>query len=215
MEGSLPIQKTQVYEQYDWKPQLKFNDNRICLSCNGEIIPYTRRGEKYKRWTMPDFIEKEIQELLDILGLDKEAWSYLDGGLLHHKHKYFQDTIVIWDILVRNNEYLTGTSYGERHDWLLQNIGDEPFYIKINDKEWQVGIKVTEHIFVPLFFDNIQETWDMVQEVLEADNWVSGEPILEGVVLKDPSGALKSSHREKNNQDWMGRCRIKTGRHRH
>lgn len=216
VSGAITIDKVSAHEKFGWKAQPKFNDMHLCLSYeSGEVNLLTRHNSKHKRYNTPDFLLEEIEEMMDKLGLDKSAWSYLDGGVLHHKHAYFQDHLVIWDILVRENQHLVGTTYRERYEWLLSKLGGEPFYIELNGEKFQVGIKITEHIFVPVFFETAQECWDMVQAVNEAAGWKNeGEPLLEGLMLKQPDGVLKPGRREHNNEDWMTRCRVRTGRHR-
>jgi hypothetical protein len=213
----MPFDQISTHIKFGWKAQPKVNDMHLCMSLEGDDINlYTRHDSKFKRFRLPDFLRTEIKELAEKLGLDESAWSYLDGGVLHNKHSYFQNTIALWDILVRDNEYLTGTTYEERHNWLLEKVGGEPYYIEIDGKKWQIGVKVTEHIFIVTFFDDPQELWDLVNEVNEAAGWKNeGEPLLEGMVLKSPDGILKPGRREKNNSDWITRCRIRTGRHRH
>lgn len=217
MSGSLPVEKIHIYEGYGWKYQPKFNDNHLCISKNGDDVRFfTRHAKEFTR-TKYDFevspLINEVNEVFEKLGLT-EGIQYLDGGLLHSKHQYFKNTIVIWDILVRDNEHLVGTTYKERYEWLLSKLDGEPYYIELNGEKFQVGIKITDNIFIPIMLDDPMEVWDLTNNVNEAANWESGEPLLEGVMCKSPSGVLKSGRREKNNSDWLARCRVTTGRHK-
>ena len=214
-EGSVPASELANFETMGWQGQPKFNGNRLVLSKNGgDIVFYNRHEEKHRRYNPPAWLQKEVAEACELLGLDKDEWNLLDGELLHHKHRLFQDFVALWDILVRDSEWLLGTTYQERYDSLI-SCGVEPFVLEVGGKTFTLGVKLTEHIFIPLMTDDLQSVWDLTQAVNEAAGWKNeGEPVLEGAVLKLTSGKLAPGLRKKNNQHWCNRCRIQTGRHR-
>lgn len=54
--------------------------------------------------------------------------------------------------------------------------------------------------------------WENVDEV---NSFKEGtEPILEGLMFKDPQGVLKNSYGQNNNSGWQTRSRITTKRHK-
>jgi hypothetical protein len=53
-----------------------------------------------------------------------------------------------------------------------------------------------------------ETAWDLVDAVN-----ANGSIILEGLMLKNPTSTLGFGFTEKNNEDWMVRSRISTGRH--
>ena len=216
-EGSVPQTELANFKSMGWQGQLKFNGSRLMLSKNGgEATFYNRHNDVHKRYNPPAWMQEEITEACMLLGLDQSEWNLLDGELIHHKHKLFSDTIALWDILVRDSEWLLDTTYEERYNSLLAQLPPDPemFYLEIGDEKFLLGIKLTEHIFIPILTDNLQGLWDLTQEVNKAAGWDGeGEPALEGVVLKKPSGKLKPGLKEKNNADWCTRCRVQTGRH--
>ncbi len=147
-----------------------------------------------------------------MLGCEKAGWHLIDGGLLHSKHAAIKHTIVIWDILVRNSEWLLGRTYQDRYsilhlgatveDW---TFSDHPF-----------GKKFTDRIFMPINWES--NNWDIVWRMVEQVNepyTVDGDikPVLEGLVYKDMEGKLEMGLSEANNDGWMARSRVKTGRH--
>jgi hypothetical protein len=217
-EGSVPFEAVEKLASYGYQAQPKLNDKRLCLSIsNGQITFFNRHKDVHKTYTAPGFLRNEIMQVCKMLELDVAKWQYIDGGLLNGKHKFFKDTIAIWDIIVRNGEWLLGTTYKERYEWLLGKIPNaQPFIITLNNCPFQIGIKLTDHIFIPLMTPDYQRLWKMVHDVNEAAGWKNeGEPLLEGIVLKLPSGKLAPAFKEVNNGSWMTRCRIQTGRSRY
>lgn len=218
-EGAVPATELPIFRDRGWQGQLKFNGNRLVLFKNGAGTTfYNRHKDVHKRYTPPDWLIQEIEDACRSLGLDQDKWSLLDGELLHHKHPLFKDTIAIWDILVRDSQWLLGTTYQERYESLLAQLPPEPemFYLEVGGERFLLGIKLTEHIFIPILTDDPQKLWDLTEEVNVAAGWKGeGEPVLEGVVLKNPQGKLEPGFKEKNNTSWCTRCRVKTGRHRY
>ena len=155
-----------------------------------------------------------------MFGLKDDAWSYIDAGLIHGKHKSITNTIAIWDILVRDNEWLIGTTYQARYKQIAA-CASGSFMIKLGKSEFDFGLRLTDNIFIPRIYTDYQEAWDVVTAANEAVGWKEptmkvsyGEPVLEGIVLKNPNGILEAGHKEKNNTTWYSRCRVRTGRHR-
>lgn len=218
-EGAVPPTELSNFQKMGWHGQLKFNGNRLVLSKNGDGATfYNRHKDIHKRYSPPAWLQDEISEACRLLGLDKNEWNLLDGELLHHKHRLFRDTIALWDIIVRDGEWLLDTTYEERYNSLLAQLPPEPemFYLEVGGKRFLLGIKLTEHIFIPILTDNLQGLWGLTQEVNKAVGWKGeGEPLLEGVVIKNIKGKLTPGFRPQNNMSWCTRCRVQTGRHRY
>ena len=218
-KGSIPQTELQNFKNMGWQGQLKFNGNRLALSKEGDtIIFYNRHKEVHKRYKAPEWLEQEIKDACAVLGLDENEWNLLDGEIIHNKHRLFSNTIALWDILVKDSEWLLGTTYDERYHLLVDQFPPDPemFYLEINGEQFIMGIKLTEHIFIPLLTDDLQSLWDLTLAVNEAAGWKNeGEPCVEGVLLKLVSGKLKPGLTPANNAGWQQRCRIATGRHRH
>jgi len=214
-QGAIPHTELSSHRGKGWKAQLKYNGNRILISVNnGEVEFYNRHNALHKYTPSQEMID-EIKNLLATLGLDGAEWNYLDGELLHTKHKLFKDTVVIWDILVRDSEWLLNSTYEERYNWLAERIGDEPYMLQVNDKQFSIGIKISDHIFLPVFIEDSESLWDLVTEANEAAGWKEGEPLLEGVVLKRANAKLTPGFTENSGDPWQIRCRVSTGRHRY
>ena len=204
-----------VYSRYGWKCQIKVNDLRTTFSVeNGSVEFFTRHAEHRKKDT-PDYIAGEILAICEKLGFGTSEWTYLDGGILQHKNKHLSGLVALWDVLVVRGDYLLKTTYQSRYDRLAKI--EEPFNVAINGRSFDLGLKLSEHIFVPRVWDDIQAAWAFVREVNAAAGWEGrgdGEPALEGCVIKDMSGTLKPGFGENNNVEWCVRSRVHTGRHR-
>ena len=215
-KAAIPFEASEVYSRYGWKAQLKFSDKRcvICIDKSGVEL-FTRHDSIHSYTPPPHFIE-EIRYIAEsVLGLEKD-WSLLDGGLLDGKNKLFSDTLVIWDILVREGEWLLGSTYGERYEWLLSRSGTESFVLEVGGKAVDFGIRLSKNIFIPRQSAEFTELWEQVQRANQLAGWSGpgdGEPLLEGIVYKDNSGTLEPGLREENNTSWCSRTRVRTGRH--
>jgi hypothetical protein len=217
LHDAVPRNSINMYQKMDWWAQIKYNDKRTVISLfDGMFEMSNRHRDKHKTYNVPGFLHDEILEAAQILGLESDHWHYLDGGLLHGKHKIMRDTIVIWDILVRNDEWLVGSTYKDRYKSLISGLDNTPFIVDVNGQACDFGVKITDHIFIPKIWRDYDAIWKFVDETNEAACWKEndgGEPLLEGVMLKAPNGKLKISTKENNNTDWSVRSRVKTGRH--
>ena len=223
LHDPVPYDKIGMYSRYSWKAQVKYNDKRSEISIsNGSVELFNRHKSKHKTFVLTAELREELLTVArDVLGLDVSQWSYLDGGLLDGKNRHISGLIVLWDILVREGDWLVGSTYAERYEWLLVRAmaaGGKPFLVKINGQEFDFGIKLSEHVFLPRLLNDYATVWEFVQAVNKAAGWKGpgdGEPVVEGVILKDPCGVLKPDNgKSENNNDWSARSRVRTGRHR-
>lgn len=195
--------------------QFKFNDSRTTISYlpDGTYELWNRDGSRPQFYPTAE-LDAEIKQVRSILGLKEDSWSYLDAGLLHKKHRAIKNTLVIWDILVRDNDYLTGTTYISRFNSIIDKAVEPYAY-----NDFLLGYRLTDNILVPKNFkhDEWGQCWQDVTEINKSVGFTDENspvgPLLEGLVLKDPHGTLSFASREANNTDWSVRCRVKTGRH--
>jgi hypothetical protein len=223
LHDAVPFSEIQMYSTYGWVGQIKVNDKRTEISVNNaDVQIFNRHNGTHKTFTLTAELKAELLHICqNILGLDISRWSYLDGGLLDGKSKFISGVLAIWDILVQEGDWLLGTTYGARYEWLLEKAtaaGCGSFMVTINGQEFDFGIKLSEHIFLPRTFKDFNIAWDFTQAVNKAAGWsteTGGEPVLEGVIVKDPNGILKPDNgKEENNTSWSARSRVRTGRHR-
>jgi len=212
-ESPIPLQDTGTYKRLGWVAQLKYNDLHAMVTVGDEISIVNRNNKAFVKYTLTQSMSDQLRQISDTIGLIDE-WSLFDGGLLHAKNKLLSNKLVLWDLLVENGIWSLKTTYQERYDKLAK-IAIGTYWLNVNGKEFDFGLKLTNDIIVPKLFTDYQQAWDLVTEINEQDDWdSSGEPLLEGLVLKFPAGVLHPSFKEKNNTSWSVRCRIKTNRHR-
>ena len=208
---AIPRDQSQIYADYGWLAQLKYNDTRILIKqSNGKTEIWNRHAERIRSYHPPEELQESIQNLLKSLKANPNKVTLLDGGLLDQKHQAIKDTIVIWDILVHNDDYKIDTTYESRK----QILNDLP------STEWVhqnhiLGKQIQPGISIPI--DYPSKYWDGLWEEIDTINkphLTQGRgPLIEGLVFKDPNGTLDYGFQEKNNDHWNARSRVKTGRH--
>jgi hypothetical protein len=229
--AAVPREATGIYEKMGFIAQLKYNDSHALIKIlpntenpdNPIVQLWNRHGERLK-YTPPEHLQAQLQQLPKILGLDKDKWHLLDGGLLDSRHRAIKDTIAIWDILVKNGQHQLGTTYQERYNNDLARSGTCGFYtythsISSGEKTYNLGVKFTDNIILPINHtaDQWNDLWALIGEINEPfTDKKTGEvsPLIEGLVMKDLSGTLEPGRKEDNNSHWIGRSRVATKRHR-
>lgn len=109
------------------------------------------------------------------------------------RNQIFNGCLVLFDILVYNGQYLTGTTVLER-----QELMDTIFKSTPHD-EWMD--KISNNVYrVKNFTSGFS---DLYREAIKVD-------MIEGFVLKKPGGILEAGYRPGNNVGWQVKCRKST-----
>lgn len=224
-QNAIPRADTEIFSDLGWIAQFKYNDSRCIIKyCpDGTVELWNRHAERFRTYHLPDHLREQLQTLRALLGLNPHKTSMLDGGLLDQKHQAIKDTIVIWDILVRDDQHLIGTTYSDRYDQLLPHADQPWVYEHSKHAPINFGNSFTQDTFIPISWE--APLWPEVWNTVETVNapWTIGKPndpdyqikpVLEGLFFKDPNGTLEMGYREKNNDSWQIRSRVHTGRHR-
>jgi len=216
-EGATPRGDYDIFQALGWKAQLKYNDTRILIKMlpTGKIELWNRHANRLRNYTPPIWLQEQLETIQDQLG---PGLHILDGGLLHSKHTAIKNTIVIWDILVHNHQHLLGTTYNTRYTKLKETLATEtPWTWTSNNLTYNLGISIDHDILMPqnLNEDEWENAWDMIDKINTNFTNVSNDikPLIEGLVFKDLDGELEHGFKEKNNNTWQARSRVKTGRH--
>jgi len=220
-EQCLPRDQTDFLGEMGWLAQLKYNDSHLLVKySNSQIELWNRHGQRLN-YTCPDWLQEQLQVLRVELGLAENGYHLLDGGLLDSRHRAIKDTIVIWDILVRNGEHLLGSTYQERYNNIAQKA-EIPWHFNNHKFGLTWGKSTTPNIFIPENWPHQtwSDLWNLITEVNApytignpSDPNYKISPLLEGLVIKNPLGELGMGFTEKNNASWIMRSRITTGRH--
>lgn len=212
---SVPRAETHIFKKMQWIAQLKYNDSHAIIKYSPDGIElWNRHAERFRTYHAPLWLLDELHTLADKLGHDKSKTTILDGGLLDQKHHHIKNTIVVWDILAHNDKQLIGTTYNERYQSLLERTTDgHHWYCTINKAQYNFGLMISDNIFIPKNIDpdDWDTTWQMITEINAT--WPGKDPLLEGLVFKDPQGILEFGFSQNNNSSWMIKSRVRTGRH--
>ena len=184
--------------------QYKYDDWRtlIYFLPNGEIRFYSRKKARLPRYKPPVAMMASLKKLK----LAPNRLHVLDGGLLHYKTSRIKNTLVIWDVLVQDGNYLAGTTYRDRYA-LLQKICENPkeaAFLSYPDektgkiKRLSVGLKIAPHLWLaPQLKGDFKKIFDRTVPFEE----------LEGLVLKDPNARLERAFHRDENARWQIRAR--------
>lgn len=218
---AIPFKDAQIlYADLGWIGQLKYNDTRCLIKycSDGTIELWNRHAEQMRSYIPPDWLKEELQQTKEILNLG-EGYHLLDGGLLDQKHSAIKDTIVVWDILVQDSQYLLDTTYQHRYG-IITNYCDTNKSWNSESHAWfykndPIGEKLTDHILIPRILEpkDWQKAWEMLTRINQPFLDTGNGPLLEGIVFKDLEGLLEMGWQEKNNSGWLARSRVTTGRH--
>jgi ATP dependent DNA ligase-like protein len=172
--------------------QVKRNGTRsvIFVPPSGDIFAWNRHGEPHKAWGLPN--GRRARGVFSIENamllrqcLPAGSWNVVDSELLHSKTKSIKNIHYLYDILVYKGQHLTGTTYRERYDRLLDifiggagEVVTHFGHYELDPHTW-LSRNYTEN-FLPLF------------------NSLTA-PEDEGLVIK----SLDGIYRGDNANDWM------------
>lgn len=188
-----------------WWGQRKYNGTRttVFLSPEREVHLRTRHREEHKAYRLTDAMREALLSLVT-----GGEWNVFDGELLHSKTPNVKDRIVLFDILVHNGRYLTGTTFQERCDILNHACGSPDEHEDETGR--RIALKVNQNVWLAetFVFGAQRASRVLFDELIDMDE-------IEGCVLKDPGGILKPGVTEKNNSEWMVRVRKPHKNYRH
>lgn len=141
---------------------------------------------------------EEFRSILDNKGMNLFVGEYMNKSKKDENNQTFNHKLVLFDILVYNNEYLIGKTFRERLN-ILYNIVkpvEENLY----------SYKITDNIYITKSFDeNFSNIWDKLVSI----------DMIEGMVLKRSNAGLELGLREVNNTKSQLKCRKATKLYNH
>lgn len=178
------------YDNGSWIGQPKLNGSCIELYINEDVKVYNRHKKPLSVFKIP---ASEILELNKGNGWMVLCGEYMNKSKKNTLGKIWNDKFVIWDIIVYNGEYLTGTTFEERVKLLDELFGKEEYD--------EYLYKVSENVYRVKTFENAFD--ELYKKIIEID-------MLEGWVLKKKNGKLERGTRENNNTSIQLKCRKET-----
>jgi len=187
MLGFFDKQRTNGVAKYITQIKKNGTCSVTIISPDKKVQCWTRHKEAHKAWT-PSM--KTLSPMIDV----SSGWTVFVSELLHSKGTGSTDTQYIFDILVYDNNYMVGSTFGERQNLLMDlfssNFVDETVsHNVITNKIWLAKNHTSG--FKQLF-DNITSIED------------------EGVVIKEWNAKLDFCSRELANSNWQFKSRKAT-----
>lgn len=193
--ASVSIRPENMNQYKGYIAQLKYNGSRtlIFVLPDGTIELWSRHQEPHKQYKMTADMEESIRAL----NLPPKSFHVLDGELMHSKTRGLKDKIVLYDILVYQDQYFIGSTYAERYVFLNNLCGDPS--VPESETGRKIALQVNRNIWIAPCFPS--DMWQsMYNNLTDLDE-------IEGLVLKDPHGKLEFGLSESNNNAWQIRCR--------
>lgn len=201
-ENSFPRKGMSVFDNGTFIGQPKFNGSCCEVYIGGENYDDKKSMVSY-HWKVMNrhkqplinckLSSDEFKSILDNKGMNLFVGEYMNKAKKDENNQLFNHKLILFDILVYNNEYLIGKTFKERLDILYKIVKpiDENLY----------SYKITDNIYITkTFSNNFSKLWD---EFVTID-------MIEGMVLKRSNAGLELGLREQNNTKSQLKCRKAT-----
>jgi hypothetical protein len=177
-KNPIPPKDLSIWDNSIMMAQPKINGSNCTIYMNGkDMFVYNRHGQ---RLTGFDISKQEVYSLYRGRG-----WMVLNGeftnkGKTGFDNQPFQNKFCIFDILVKDNQYLIGKTFSQRYELLCELYGLPCEYLhKINDNLF----------LIQSFYDKFEEHYNKLIKI----------DMIEGLVLKRKSAKLEVGSTELNN----------------
>jgi len=175
-ENRITPQSLDNYDDGKFIAQPKLDGSACMLYMNDNDFKVYDRHKKEKSWPV------DGQQIYKGEGWMVVCGEWLNKNKSDEKGNKFNLKFIIWDILIYNGDYLTGSTYLERVKLLDILYGTESYN--------EYLYNVTDNFYrVKTFEKNFKELFDNLTKI----------ELFEGVVLKMKEGKLKKGISQKNN----------------
>jgi hypothetical protein len=177
-KNPIPSTDLNIWDNGMMLAQPKINGSNCTIYTNGkDIYVYNRHGQRLTGFDIP---KEEILNLYRGNGWWVLNGEYTNKSKQNENGSVFSHKFCLFDILVKNGEYLIGTTFQQRVDMMLELYGSPKGYIS----------QITENTFVIKSFYN---------DFTTIFNDLSKIDMIEGLVLKRKSAKLETGTSENNN----------------
>jgi len=188
--NSIPVEDLDFWDNNSLLCQLKFNGSNCSIYTNGsKVITMNRHNQRLTNFQLSD---NEIKEIYSGNG----QWMMINGEYLNKNKsdengESFNHKLIIFDIIVLNNDHLIGKTFSERVSML-----DDLYGKSSSDKEYLYG--VSKNVYRVKSFENgFKELYDKYSSI----------DMIEGLVMKRKNAKLEMGLREENNNRSQIKCR--------
>lgn len=186
-DQAIPPTLLSYYENRGYVAQIKKNGtcSVIFVSPDKKVTAMSRHNDQHKAWQPTPAVMKRFADL------PGKGWYVFVAELLHNKVPGIKNVNYIHDILVRDGEYLVGSTQAERQQ-ILRDL-----FVKGDEERTYSHFILDEHTWLTIQY---KAGFKKLFERLTADED-------EGVVLKDPNAKLQICSRQNSNNGGMVKCR--------
>ncbi|MCB1713173.1 MAG: hypothetical protein KDH96_12085, partial [Candidatus Riesia sp.] len=178
-KNKAPIEDIYLYDNGTFLGQPKLNGSCCSIFTNDDkIMKMGRHNNVLTRFDIQN------DEIFSVFGYDTNVvvGEYMNKSKMNENGEIFNNKFVIFDQIVKDGDYLIGTTFSNRIDMMMNR------YKPISETKYLY--KLSDNIYMVKTFDSDLE--DLWNEITKIDMY-------EGLVLKMKNGRLKRGDREDNN----------------
>jgi len=180
-ENKISIDYLNRFDNNEYIAQPKLNGSCVVIFIKGkkECKIYNRYGRTISRFKIDN---DSICSLNDTNNWMVLTGEYMNKNKKDEKELSWNNKLVIWDILVYDNDYLVNSTYEERvilMDKIFKEISYNKYLYKINDDVYRVKS----------FKDKFKDIYEGIVSI----------DLMEGLVIKKKNSKLEIGTRQKNN----------------
>lgn len=199
-EVKIPANDLYKFDNGEYIAQPKYNGSCYLVFTNGDEVHVCNRHKEEVMVRNPYIDWRRLARSNDWYVFSGE---YLNKGKYGENNKKEVDKFVIWDVLVWQNTYLTGTTTLERISLLETHFPCHRAVVKGDTLEMYQHLCNTDIKGIykaPTYMNNFEQLY---RELVKVD-------LYEGLLLKKATSKLSFGFQEKNNTDWQIKCRKET-----
>lgn len=198
-ENTIPSNGLDYWDNGRMIAQPKLNGSNLTIYTNGEVVfTMNRHNQRITNFQLG------VDEIRDNLNPTRGKWFAFNGEYMNkskqdENRRIFNHKFVIFDCLVIEGDYLTGTTFLERVESLNNIFGT-------NDCEKDYLYGISDNIYrVKSYTENFKGVYDQLTPI----------DMIEGLVIKQKNGRLETGYNEKNNTRTQLKCRKPTKNYRY
>lgn len=188
IEKTFPRSGMDVFDNGLFMAQPKFNGDCCEMYIGGNNWKVMNRHKSLLTRSKID--KEEISSILDNSGVNLIVGEYMNSSKKDENNNLFNNKLIIFDIIVYNNDYLIGKTFQERID-IINNM-----LTPVDENDY--SYKITDNVYLTkTFYENFGVLWDSLVKI----------DMIEGLVFKRKNAGLEIGTTKNNNTRSQLKCR--------